>query len=545
MRHVLKLSAYFAVLGLGLLQALATRYAMQSDGISYLDMGGAIVRGDWGMAINGYWSPLYPLFLGLTLRILNPSPYWQFTVVHLVNFVIYTFAFLCFDFFLERLLPDRPVKDGEREFPRWALFALGYLAFARLALTMITLERVSPDMLMAAFVFLACAQLLRLREGSARIRSFVLLGATLGIGYLAKAPLFPLSFVILGLVAFTREWRRQVPGTLTALLVFLSISGAYIGVVSISKGRLLISDSGRLNYLVLVNHVSPGWYFQNIGTAGGRYIHPVRRIHESPPIYEFGSPLKGTQPIWYDPSYWSEGATPRLDTRAWIASIRDQMREYFNLIWRGQRILLLGFLLLACVTARETLWRGLREEWPLLLLAFAGLAMYSLALVQGRYVAVFFMLLCAAWLRVIRGPTGITASRVRTALAVVVMSALGASLVWSTTQYLSRSPASNTHWQVAEELKSLGVPQGATVARIGGLYDADWARLGGLTVIAETPADSTERFWWSSDRDQEEVIKVFRSLGVKAVVATPPANLSRIGTEWRKLANGSFYSLVF
>ena len=48
------------ILVLGLLQAWAGRHSMQSDGISYLDMGDAIVRGDWRMALNGYWSPFIP-----------------------------------------------------------------------------------------------------------------------------------------------------------------------------------------------------------------------------------------------------------------------------------------------------------------------------------------------------------------------------------------------------------------------------------------------------------------------------------------------------
>ncbi len=545
---ILRVIAYCCVLGVGLLQGLATRQAMQSDGISYLDMGDAIVRRDWGMAINGYWSPLYPLLLGLTLRIAKPSAYFQFTVVHLVNFAIYAFAFACFDFFLSSLLADRALNDGggpSHELPRWLFFALGYLAFARLALSMITLERVTPDMLMAAFLFLACGLLLRLRAGPISIRPYVLLGAILGIGYLAKAPMFPLSFVILGTAVFAGGgWRRRLPGVLTALLVFLSIAGAYIGVVSKSKGRLLISDSGRLNYLLLVNHVCCGWYFQDIGTAGGRYIHPVRRIHESPPIYEFANPIKGTQPIWYDPSYWNEGAIPRLDTRAWMASIRNQLHEYFNLVWHRQRLLLIGFVLLACATGRGTLWRGVREQWPILVLALAGLAMYGLSLVQGRYVAVFFMLICAVWLGAVGGPIGLRASRVRTAIALAVTVALGVSLARSTAQVVSAYPSFPVQWQVAEDLKRLGVPKGAKVARIGGVYSADWARLAGLTVVAEVPRDLAESFWSSSDQDQAEVIGVFRSLGVKAIVAAPPAQASRAGTEWRSLANGTFYALV-
>src|SRR5882757_9640603 len=121
------------ILGSALLQTWAVRHSMQSDGIAYLDMGDAIVRGDWNMAINGYWSPLYPLLLGLTLRVVNPSVYSQFPVVHFVNFVIFAFAFLCFDLFLRALLPADTTDDGQpssRMPPRLLFFALGYLTFA-------------------------------------------------------------------------------------------------------------------------------------------------------------------------------------------------------------------------------------------------------------------------------------------------------------------------------------------------------------------------------------------------------------------------------
>lgn len=34
---------------------------MNVDGISYLDMGDAYLRGGWRMLVNGHWSPPLPL----------------------------------------------------------------------------------------------------------------------------------------------------------------------------------------------------------------------------------------------------------------------------------------------------------------------------------------------------------------------------------------------------------------------------------------------------------------------------------------------------
>ena len=99
----IRILGWCIALAFGLAQALASRHTMQADGISYLDMGDAIIRGDWKMAINAYWSPLYPWLQGLAAWAIKPAPYWQFTLVHLVNFLIYLFALACFDTLLQAL----------------------------------------------------------------------------------------------------------------------------------------------------------------------------------------------------------------------------------------------------------------------------------------------------------------------------------------------------------------------------------------------------------------------------------------------------------
>lgn len=57
---------------LGLVCAWVFRQTIISDGISYLDLGDADLRGDWSAAANAYWSPLYPYLLGAAMRILHP-----------------------------------------------------------------------------------------------------------------------------------------------------------------------------------------------------------------------------------------------------------------------------------------------------------------------------------------------------------------------------------------------------------------------------------------------------------------------------------------
>jgi len=60
-KKFLERSPVVASVALGLVHAWVGRYSMNPDGISYLDMGEALVRRDWQSAINAYWSPLFHL----------------------------------------------------------------------------------------------------------------------------------------------------------------------------------------------------------------------------------------------------------------------------------------------------------------------------------------------------------------------------------------------------------------------------------------------------------------------------------------------------
>ena len=96
LNHPRNIKLFFWTLGLLLafLQAVANRNSPSTlDIIAYLDVADAYLRGDWGQAINGNWSPLYSWLLALALGILKPSPFWEFPMVKLVNFLVFVFSF--------------------------------------------------------------------------------------------------------------------------------------------------------------------------------------------------------------------------------------------------------------------------------------------------------------------------------------------------------------------------------------------------------------------------------------------------------------------
>src|SRR5438128_10511343 len=78
---------WLLAIALGAVQAWATRFTMNPDGISYLDIGDAYWRGDWHMAINAYWSALHSWILGLFLKVLKPSVVLGGLIAPLVSIV--------------------------------------------------------------------------------------------------------------------------------------------------------------------------------------------------------------------------------------------------------------------------------------------------------------------------------------------------------------------------------------------------------------------------------------------------------------------------
>lgn len=546
-----RISAWCFLTLAGLIDTIYSRHAMQSDGISYLDMGDAIVRGDWKMGINAYWSPLYPWLHGVALRLLKPSSYSQFTVVHFVNFLIYLFALGCFDFLLRMAVADRSAGEstnGSDSLPRWAVFAVGYSVFLWSSLGLITMERVSPDLLMAGFLYLAMGLLLQLWARPQSLSLFVALGAVLGFGYLAKAPVLPLAFVFLAISwILAGGWRKAAPRVLAAVIVFLAISGPWILAISRAKGRFTFGDSGRINYVLLVNHASPAWYFQTLGTAGGHYLHPARKIFDSPPIYEFATPVRGTIPIWYDPSYWADGAVPKVSPGRELAVIHRWLMLYFGTLFDSQAGLFVGFVVLFFMAGRNLFVEQMTARWPVWLTGLAGLGMYALVDVEMRYVAAFFTLLWVGLFAGLRMPPGREGLRLVSLVTLAVVITMAGPVAASTAGHLAQVFKGEPHneWRVAEDMRSLGVMPGDRVARIGGRYGTDWARLLGVTVVAEVPRANAKEFWCGSPEVRAQVIDAFRRLGVTAIVAeeTPPDVVFVPGPKWHKLGDGTHFAL--
>lgn len=561
----MKNSFRLLAVALGALHAWNARQAISPDGISYLDMSDAYLRGDWEMAINGLWSPLYSWLLGLGKLIFRPSPYEEVAVAHLINFVVYLCTLGCFEFLLRELVRSGDVAAGETDerrrasLPVWAWMALGYPLFIWASLGLITVAAVTPDMCVAALMFLAAGMLLRIRRGVGGWLTFVVFGAVLGLSYLAKSAMLPIDLLFLTVGLFSvGSIRRAVPRVLLALGVFLLVGAIYFVPLSVKKGRLTFSDSGVLNYAWYVNKVTLHVHWQGGDRSNGNPKHPTRKLRDAPAVYEFREPIRGTYPPWYDASYWYEGVNAHFDLENQIRVLRKNLGILSLILFsREQKIWWLGFLFLFLFGCRRWshLWNVLKQ-WPLLLMAIAALSMFSMVHVEARYTGAFVVLL---WLGLFSGVRLSEHHRWRQVAACVVV---GLSLVMlkglvSPTAAAARvayrevvrgeEASPDAQRQVAEHLQRSGLRPGDEVASIGYAFDALWARLARVRIVSEitsgsleAPAPDAEQFWRVEAPTQAEILELFARLGAKAVVANRvPPGASTSG--WHRVGSTDYY----
>jgi hypothetical protein len=537
--------AWLIGLVVGGVQAWLTRQQLSSDDvIAYLDIGDAYLRGDWANAINAYWSPLYSWILGATLRVFSPSSAAEFPLVKVVNLAIFVFTFGAFEVFWRRAM-DFVEHVNASPPPRWVMMVLGYSAFLWTSLTFIGVSSDTPDMLVAAFTYLAAAAVLHLRA-RATLASSVALGAALAFGYLAKAAFFPLAFVFLAVAALATRNGRS---TVVAAATFAMIAAPFAVAISIAKGRLTFGDTGRLNYAwSMTRDVRPFRFWHRPDPRGGTPAHPPRVLSERPEVFEFAEPVGGTYPPWHDPSYWYDGLAVRLRPALFFTVVAANAWFYTVTfaIWLG-----VGWVALVGVADLRDAARRASRAWVLIMPALAGLGLYLIGSdlravmiatqPSTRFIAAFVVLLVAGLASSVRVTPGQQRVR-RVAIAVIVF--VCGSLAWNVVQRFeswNSEPARIAREQtaVADTLRALGIRPGDRIA-ISGYYlfpYFHWARLSRVSIAAEI--FQADFFWEQSPARRAEILDSLRRSGARAVIQRPGAS-TPAESAWRSVGHGYY-----
>jgi 4-amino-4-deoxy-L-arabinose transferase-like glycosyltransferase len=435
----------------------------------------------------------------------------------------------------------------------------GYLLFLWSSLELVSLRLVTPDMSVTALVYLAVGILLRIRTGDGKQHSSLawaaFLGLVLGIGYLAKTVMLPLSLGFLAVLLIgPGRFREKVLQLGIALVTLSLVAAPFVIAISKAKGYFTFGESGRLNYIAFVN----------LGEGHGRPVHPANELVRNLEVYEFASSVAGSIPSHYDPSYWMEGVRPRFDLRQQLKRLIWSAKDYYVLLLRDPFgvCILTCILLVACLTKPECGTRrsaiDVSPYVPLILPGILGLLTYALVLVEARYIAPFTVLLGVALfsgvnisvsLKNVENP--ISGSNILIAATLVFFANTGMVNVRNgldllRTQIIPPHP----QWETAEQLLHLGVRSGDAVGVVG--RPGSWSYIARVRIIAEMRPETqfegghkkyegfVRRFWLADRRTRQSVLNAMAKVGVTAVIATNVPPLADT-TGWIRLGNTDSY----
>jgi hypothetical protein len=531
----------------GFVQAWATRFWISPDGNSYLDVASVWLRGDWGHAINAFWSPVFSWFLAFYFGVFRLSTYWDSTALHLLNFVGLLLSLGTFDAFFRAFLrwqkQQRLSQGIEEPLPELAWWTLGYTVFLSTSLLVLTVINTTPDVWVAVFTYFIAGLVVRIAHHRGGWKLFAALGFALGCAYLTKSFYFPMSFVFL-VVAWlaTGNPRKTLKHAAFGFLTFVLLAGPWIGILSRAKHRFTFGDAGKLNFAVFHDRIHQYLFWQ--GENGtGIPAHPVRQLMAKPRLFEYGTPVAGAYPPTFDPSYWMEGVRTHFGLRGLLQVLRQSAGTFFQICAIQLEFTVASLVLFFVLPSKLEWLLGLRRQFFLWVPPLIACLSYSIVLVEFRYVAPFLLLLWVAAFASLLAVKAEIPRRFILAIALAVLFATGVRIAKSS---VSDSIAvlagqENVNWQVAEGLRKLGTQPGDRVAAISGVAEAHWARLAGVKIAAEIPLGDENIFWTADPVENQRVLQVFASTDARFVVAKDPPACVVVG-GWIPLGRTGFYA---
>ena len=546
----------------GLIQAWSERHRLFSDGLSYLEIASYYAKGDWHSALNSYWSPLYSWIIAVLMLVLRPNPYWHVGLLHIVNFCAYLASLAGLEAILGDLFRFRERHIGPLGLSEVTIRVVAYCTFLIACLSLINLGYNSPDLLAMALQFYLLHLLLQIEEGRTRDTTWIKFGAALGLEYLCRAAFAPfvvLYIVIAGFLLFRRRLSLGRPLALTVLVTLL-LSAPFVTALSISKGRFTMGDAGPLNYGWEIDGASRWTHWQGEPGDIGRPLHPTHKVLDNPPTYTFASPVPGTYPPWYEPSYWYQGIKPHLKLQAQIKVFTQSLKGVFYLFVRSPITIPVLILALAMGWRRWLSNRGILAFWLLLIPTSTYILAYTLVYLDPRYIASSLLVIWLCMLASvsvanasIRGKANRILQELSILFAVVFLASrleAPARVAASDLIHLHETDW-NLNWMLKEQLVKMGLQPTDRVAWIGQAIDAEWARLAHVKIVAEVPVtyvrDNTlfrridygtrkqlKVFWDLPPDQKEKVFQAFRDAGATVVVAEKlPYGVDQTG--WRRI----------
>jgi hypothetical protein len=533
-----------------LVQALAARHSLDADGVSYLNIANAGLQGNWHAFVNGYWSPGYPFLLTVWFKLLRPSPFHEPLAVRMLAVVTLVVALLSFEYFLKAFLEFRRKDLGGREEENSELLSdgtirlAGYVLFFWITTFWTTARLDQPDILVFIVYLLASALGMRIVLAPGAWSLYALFGAVLGLAYLVKAVMFPLAFVFFAALLLYKEVRQAFWKVALGFAVFILVALPFLSALSRAKGRLTYGDSGAVNYLQMIgaeNDRMP-WFGHATGMAPA-----VPSLLAAPHIDAYIPYLSlGTFPPWADPSYGFKGASHHFYLAQQLNRIHVDMRVYFELFAVRLGVAVCAALILFFCSGNivRAATRFFRQ--PMLWVpAIAGLGLYALVRVEGRFLAGFTIALSAACMGAVRLPAAEFRRKLERgvvlAFALLLLAQVLVEVGHDGVKLLRRDPYPD--WQVVTTLRTLGVQPGDRVSYMGDtLSDHVWAYLGRLSLVSEIPPEDVNTFWAASPEEKQRAVSWLAASGSKILVTRNVPD-SALSFGWKNVAGTDYFVL--
>lgn len=302
---IVRLSIVLVGLVLVVLKAWIWRHSIVfGDIIQYLDMGDYFLSGQFDKAVSACWSPLYPISLGLFLKVFGVSLQAAIGGMRVFNCLV---AIGCFASFLVMfrtlryyvLTQFRKHQDLRRQLPSPAWFTTAGIAVATFVFCGLSTPAVdTPDML-TALLLCWCFNALLLCIIRPRIRNAVALGVSLAMTYLCNAVgilMFPLFLLVL----WMKTKRRRICAVAAA--AFIVIALPWITAISIKQGSPTVSTRWFATHVKTALAITP----YNSPSYLKTLRHPPGVICVWPRVLDF-SASDGTNPQSWDLNRWVEG----------------------------------------------------------------------------------------------------------------------------------------------------------------------------------------------------------------------------------------------
>lgn len=566
-------------------------YALDGDGMAYMDLADLIRSHHWAGVINAYWNPLYPALLALAQRVFHTTRSNELHAYYILNYAIFLASVVALLAFISALikLRRRMTPNADQNAGASPLLGMDALQLLGVALLVIATGRelsmatIRPDALLQALMLAAFAMLLQ-SFASESLLYAPAMGFFFGLAYLAKSFAFLIALLTIALMMLFQAWvqkrklARVIAAGALAFIVFAAIAGPYIGALSKQKHRFDFGDSGALNYAWYVSgtvkmHIEPSMA-ADFGSAKVNLLHPEQQLLAQPGIYSYRAQPYGTYPAWFDTTYFHERIVPVFSAKRLLhRDVRNLVLSLRYLLNHPEAWILLALLLTCGARFGFTHARTSRRNWrhsvfwlPPVLLGLAIWGIYGLVNIEERYVTLAYLILVlplfAALVFTSETTTDENPWPSRTAAAMVAVLAflvLGETLRVALEERRNESVAGlPAAWYqpnifaAAKGLNALGVGHGDEIACMGTiacLNDPYWMRLANVRVLTEVYNPDAqhllEEFEGLPNRQQVE--DVLKSQGAKVVVAAfDPGEMTGrtpASAGWIRLGDSNLYAL--